>query len=129
MILLNADRFGLAAIHQLRGRIGRHGEKGLFIMLSDDSEDNDRLRFMINCNDGFEIARFDLQKRGPGDVVGSRQSGMVDLKCASLIDDIKILEVAREDAKYILRNKEKEEFKRILEYTNNSYSSAALSID
>ena len=129
MILLGAERFGLAAIHQLRGRIGRKGQKGLFIMLSDESKDNDRLSFMIDCNDGFEIARFDLQKRGPGDIVGSKQSGMIELKCASLIDDAKILEVAREDAKYILRNKDDKDFERILEYANNSYNSSSLSID
>ena len=129
MLLLGAERFGLAAIHQLRGRIGRHGQKGVFIMFSDDKDDNDRLRFMTNCNDGFEIARFDLQKRGPGDVVGSRQSGMVELRNASLIDDIKILEVAREDAKYILRNRDNEDFKNILKSAEDSYNSSGLSID
>ena len=129
MLLLGAERFGLAAIHQLRGRIGRHGQKGVFIMFSDDKDDNDRLRFMTNCNDGFEIARFDLQKRGPGDVVGSRQSGMVELRNASIIDDIKILEVAREDAKYILRNRGNEDFKNILKSAEESYNSSGLSID
>ena len=129
MLLLGAERFGLAAIHQLRGRIGRHGQKGLFIMLSDDKDDNDRLKFMINCNDGFEIARFDLQKRGPGDVVGSRQSGMVELKNASIIDDFKILEVAREEAKNILRNRDNDEFKRIVENAMNSYNESDVSID
>ena len=129
MLLLGADRFGLAAIHQLRGRIGRHGQKGLFIMLSDDSEQNDRLRFMVNCNDGFEIARFDLQKRGPGDVVVSKQSGMIEFKNASLIDDIKILEVAREDAKEILRNRDNEDYKKILNRAMDLYKASSISID
>ena len=105
MIIFDANSFGLAQLHQLRGRIGRGGQEAQCYFLSNtkDEEALKRLEFLKNNEDGFEIARFDLSLRGPGEITGVKQSGLPDFFFADLVDDLKILEVARNDAQKIVR--------------------------
>jgi ATP-dependent DNA helicase RecG len=100
MVIIHAERFGLAQLHQLRGRVGRGSDQSYCILLSyGGSEDaRKRLRVMVETTDGFRIAEEDLNIRGPGEFFGTRQSGMPDLKVANLLRDAKILEVARKEA-------------------------------
>jgi ATP-dependent DNA helicase RecG len=105
MIIESAERFGLSQLHQLRGRVGRGAEQSYCILmtshkLSDDSKT--RLQTMVRTNDGFEIAEVDLKLRGPGDLMGTQQSGVLNLKIADIIKDKDILQLARYHAKQIL---------------------------
>ena len=121
IIIYGANNFGLAQLHQLRGRVGRNGQLGYCYLLSDNEDDDSvsRLRFMCECDDGFEISRYDMQKRGVGDIIGTKQSGVSDLKTANIIDDYHILEVARKDCKTIFSNLDKLEFKEYVEYVRS----------
>lgn len=106
MIIESAERFGLSQLHQLRGRVGRGAEQSYCILmtshkLSEDSKT--RLQTMVRTNDGFEIAEVDLQLRGPGDLMGTQQSGVLNLKIADVIKDKDILQHARYYAKAILK--------------------------
>ncbi len=105
MIIESAERFGLSQLHQLRGRVGRGAEQSYCILmtghkLSDDSKT--RLGTMVKTNDGFEIAEVDLKLRGPGDIMGTQQSGVLNLKIADIVKDRDILQLARFHAKKIL---------------------------
>ncbi len=105
MIIENAERFGLAQLHQLRGRVGRGAEQSYCILMCSDKLSKEaqlRLETMIRTNNGFEIADTDLQLRGPGDLMGTQQSGVLDLLIADLGRDGKILQIAREAAKNLL---------------------------
>lgn len=108
MVIVDAERFGLAQLHQLRGRVGRGGDQSYCILISDAKTETarERMNVMRQTNDGFEIARKDLELRGPGDFFGTKQSGLPDFKLADLTSarDFKILEVAREDAERLLEN-------------------------
>ena len=97
MIIMNADRFGLSTLHQLRGRVGR-GNLDSYCMLVSNEEDNDRLKALCDVSDGFEIAEIDFKLRGPGNYLGEEQSGYHSLRYASFDNDIKILECARDDS-------------------------------
>ena len=121
IVIYGANNFGLAQLHQLRGRVGRNGELGYCYLLSDNEEDEsvERLKYMCSCEDGFEISRYDMQKRGVGDIIGTKQSGVSDLKIANIIDDYHILEVARKDCKTIFSNLDKLEFKEFVEYVSS----------
>lgn len=106
MIIESAERFGLSQLHQLRGRVGRGAEQSYCILmtghkLSEDSKT--RLQTMVSTNDGFEIAEVDLRLRGPGDLMGTQQSGVLNLKIADVIKDKDILQHARHYAKTILK--------------------------
>jgi len=104
MVIEHADRFGLAQLHQLRGRVGR-GAAASHCLLVNDSRNpqaRQRLELLVRCTDGFEIAEMDLRLRGPGQVLGTRQSGLPDLALASLTDDGAVLDLARQEAKAIL---------------------------
>lgn len=105
MVIENAERFGLSQLHQLRGRVGRGAEQSYCILMSDVKLSKDtrkRLETMVATNNGFEIAEVDLQLRGPGDMAGTQQSGLVDLRIADLAKDSEILKYAREAAMKIL---------------------------
>lgn len=105
MVIENAERFGLSQLHQLRGRVGRGAEQSYCILMSGDKLSNDartRLQTMVKTNNGFEIAEIDLQLRGPGDLQGTQQSGVLDLHIADLAKDQKILIEARNTAQEIL---------------------------
>lgn len=107
MVIENAERFGLAQLHQLRGRVGRGAAQSYCILMCSDKISNDakvRLETMVRTNNGFEIANTDLELRGPGDLMGTQQSGVLDLLIADLGKDGKILQVAREAARNILDN-------------------------
>ena len=119
MIVESAERFGLSQLHQLRGRVGRGNEQSYCILMTADNLSEDsfkRMKTMVSTNDGFEIAEVDLQLRGPGDLMGTQQSGLLDLKIANLAKDGQIVVLARDVAKGILKNDpniEKEENKAI----------------
>ena len=104
MIIEHAERFGLAQLHQLRGRVGRGGEQSFCILVSyasagaELSDSRERLEMMERTQDGFEIAEKDLQIRGPGEFFGIRQAGMPEFKVADLIEDEDLLQSAREEA-------------------------------
>ncbi len=105
MIIESAERFGLAQLHQLRGRVGRGAEQSYCLLMTDykiSADTKKRIETMVRTNNGFEIAEVDLQLRGPGDIGGTRQSGAIDLMIADLAKDGEILKVARETAVAIL---------------------------
>jgi ATP-dependent DNA helicase RecG len=105
MVIESAERFGLSQLHQLRGRVGRGAEKSYCILMSDSKLSSDakfRIKTMVQTQDGFEIANADLKLRGPGDIMGTRQSGLLNLKLGDLSKDSKILQFARKTAKEIL---------------------------
>lgn len=106
MIIENAERFGLSQLHQLRGRVGRGSDQSYCILMTDfklTAEAKKRIQTMVKTNDGFEIADVDLRLRGPGDMQGTRQSGIVDLKIADIIKDEKIVKYSRDLASEILK--------------------------
>jgi ATP-dependent DNA helicase RecG len=104
MVVENAERFGLAQLHQLRGRVGRGQHKSTCILISDSRNEEARRRLKVLCatNDGFKIADEDLKLRGPGDFFGSRQHGLPDLKIANLNTDMRLLREAQNAAREIL---------------------------
>ena len=116
MIVYHPSEFGLSSLHQLRGRIGRDGSKATFLMVDNglDEEEKEKLEVLLNNDDGFAIAEEDLKQRGPGDLSGIRQSGLPEFKYLNVVDDIKIFETARDDAKYILDHQEIKGFDYII---------------
>jgi ATP-dependent DNA helicase RecG len=107
MIIESAERFGLSQLHQLRGRVGRGAEQSYCILMTGDKLSKDslkRLETMVSTNDGFEIAEVDLQLRGPGDIMGTQQSGALNLKIADLAKDGELVTEAREEARNILNS-------------------------
>jgi ATP-dependent DNA helicase RecG len=105
MVIESAEKFGLPQLHQLRGRVGRGSEKSYCILLTGTKitkEALTRLQIMCATNDGFKIAEKDLELRGPGDIEGTKQSGVLDFKLANIVEDKQILEVARELATRII---------------------------
>ena len=120
MIIESAERFGLSQLHQLRGRVGRGGEQSYCILMTKvelSKESKKRMKTMVNSNDGFDIAEVDLQLRGPGDLMGTQQSGDLDLKISDLRKDGAIVTIAREAARKIVNEDPKFESdgnKRIL---------------
>ena len=105
MIIESAEKFGLPQLHQLRGRVGRGSEKSYCILSTKvklSEEAKQRLKIMCETNDGFKIAEKDLEIRGPGDIEGTRQSGLLNFKLANIVEDRKILEAARLAAEKII---------------------------
>jgi ATP-dependent DNA helicase RecG len=105
MVIENAERFGLSQLHQLRGRVGRGSDQSYCILMSGyelSAEARKRIATMVRTNDGFEIAETDLQLRGPGDLQGTQQSGIMDLRIADIVKDEKILKYARNLASEII---------------------------
>ncbi|HHT03286.1 MAG TPA: ATP-dependent DNA helicase RecG, partial [Bacteroidales bacterium] len=98
MIIENAERFGLSQLHQLRGRVGRGADQSYCILMTSyklSAEGKVRIETMCQTNDGFEIAEADLKLRGPGDIAGTQQSGLLDLKIADIVKDEPILKASR----------------------------------
>ena len=105
MVIENAERFGLSQLHQLRGRVGRGADQSYCILMAGNklsSDSKQRLQAMVDTNDGFEIANIDLRLRGPGDIQGTRQSGVLDFKLADLIQDEKLVSFTRKLATELL---------------------------
>lgn len=105
MVIENAEKFGLSQLHQLRGRVGRGAEKSYCILLTSSKLGNDareRISIMTSTTNGFDIAEKDLELRGPGDIEGTRQSGALNFRLASIVHDKPILEVARNAAAAVL---------------------------
>src|SRR5690606_23550917 len=105
MIIESAERLGVSQLHQLRGRVGRGAEQSYCILMTGNKLSNDsktRLETMVRTSDGFEIAEVDLKLRGPGDLMGTQQSGVLNLKIADIIKDKDILQSARFYAKKVL---------------------------
>ena len=100
MVIEQAERFGLAQLHQLRGRVGRGAEQSYCILVTGSSETaaRERIRTLVESTDGFYIAEMDMKLRGPGEFFGTRQSGLPSLRVANIIRDGEILEVARAEA-------------------------------
>ena len=112
MVIENAERFGLSQLHQLRGRVGRSDLQSYCVLVSSSRsiETRERLNIMTQTNDGFIIAEKDLQLRGPGEFLGTRQSGLPDLIISDIVRDAKILELARNEAIEFLKNNNIDDF-------------------
>ena len=107
MVIESAEKFGLSQLHQLRGRVGRGAEQSYCILLSGSrlgQDARERLKIMASTNDGFVIAEKDLELRGPGDIEGTRQSGMLSFKLANIVQDRTVLEAARDAVEDLLNN-------------------------
>jgi ATP-dependent DNA helicase RecG len=105
MVIESAEKFGLSQLHQLRGRVGRGADKSYCVLLTGPKLSNDareRLKIMTATNDGFRIAEKDLEIRGPGEIDGTRQSGALHFKLASLVEDKSMLEASRMVAEQVL---------------------------
>jgi len=106
MIIESAERFGLSQLHQLRGRVGRGSDQSYCILMSGSKiskEGKTRLETMVKSNDGFEIAEVDLRLRGPGNLMGTQQSGILQLKIADAIKDTELLKAARDTAQQVIK--------------------------
>ena len=123
MVIENAERFGLSQLHQLRGRVGRNSLQSYCVLVSPSrsQETRERLGIMTQTNDGFVIAEKDLQLRGPGEFLGTRQSGLPDLIISDIVRDAEILEKARYEAINFLKNYNIEDYPQL-----NSASSLQL---
>jgi ATP-dependent DNA helicase RecG len=106
MVVMDADRFGLAQLHQLRGRVGRSGHQSYCILITNPKTEDGRARIkaMVRTSDGFALAEEDLRLRGPGDFHGTRQSGLPEFKIADLLRDGNALEAAREEAQVLVKD-------------------------
>ena len=106
MVIYDAERFGLAQLHQLRGRVGRGEHQSYCILIADPKTDEgkERMTSMTETNDGFRLAEKDLELRGAGDFFGKRQSGLPEFKMADLVHDYRTLEVARQDASRLIQD-------------------------
>ena len=110
MVIESSEKFGLSQLHQLRGRVGRGSENSYCILMSSNKLSSDarkRIKTMTNTNDGFKVAEVDMEIRGPGNLLGTQQSGLLNLKIANIITDKEILESARKDVKEIISNDQK----------------------
>jgi ATP-dependent DNA helicase RecG len=119
MLIEQAERFGLAQLHQLRGRVGRGAEQSYCVLVTDKLGDagRERIRTMVDSNDGFYIAEMDLKLRGPGEFFGTRQSGLPALRFGNIIRDQDVLEIARGEAQALIANPPSPEaLRRVVDY-------------
>ena len=123
MVIYNAERFGLSQLHQLRGRVGRSKEQGYCYLLSEAThpEQKERLEFLENHHDGFEVSEYDLKIRGPGDLLGQKQSGLPTFMIGDIFKDYHILEITRKDAFKAMNQHQNDEkiIKLLSEIKNN----------
>lgn len=107
MVIESSEKFGLSQLHQLRGRVGRGAEKSFCILLTGtklSNEARERIKIMCATNDGFKIAEKDLELRGPGDIEGTKQSGILNFKLASIVNDVPLIQITRKAAEQLLNN-------------------------
>jgi ATP-dependent DNA helicase RecG len=118
MVIEQAERFGLAQIHQLRGRVGRSSQQSYCILVTGKLNDiaRERIRTLVSSNDGFHIAEMDMRLRGPGEFFGTRQSGVPGLRLADLLRDADVLELARAEAKQLLESGTQAELRGAVRY-------------
>jgi ATP-dependent DNA helicase RecG len=124
MVIEQAERFGLAQLHQLRGRVGRGADQSYCILVTGKLNDagKQRIRTMVDSNDGFHIAEMDMKLRGPGEFFGTRQSGLPALRIANVLRDQEILELARNEARaYIEHPPSDEELRRAIAYIRDHW--------
>jgi ATP-dependent DNA helicase RecG len=124
MVIEQAERFGLAQLHQLRGRVGRGAEQSYCILITGRLNDTgrERIRTMVESSDGFYIAEMDMKLRGPGEFFGTRQSGLPALRIASIVRDPDVLEIARGEAESFIRNPPSaEELRRAIAYIRDHW--------
>lgn len=122
MVIYGANNFGMAQLHQLRGRIGRDGKIGYCYLLTESEDENatEKLKYFSSCNDGYKISEYDMKNRGIGELIGIKQSGLpTNFMYSNLINDYAILDTARKDAKYILNNLHLKEFKNYFTLVNS----------
>jgi ATP-dependent DNA helicase RecG len=108
MVVEHAERFGLSQLHQLRGRVGRGAEQSYCVLLASDKQTEvarERLGIMEETNDGFKIAERDLEIRGPGEVMGTRQAGLPEFRVANLMRDLDIMQEARKEAEFYINQR------------------------
>lgn len=128
IVIENAERFGLSSLHQLRGRVGRNSLQSYCVLVSSTRNEDTlkRLDVLVQTNDGFVIAEKDLEIRGPGEFLGLRQSGLVELHLADLTRDLYILEMARDEAKEYVKTHSSDEFPdELKKYLNSTLSAVA----
>ncbi len=118
MVIEHAERFGLAQIHQLRGRVGRGSHQSYCVLVTGKLSQiaAERIRTLVESNDGFYIAEMDMKLRGPGEFFGTKQSGIPGLRLADLIRDSDVLELARKEAQALLEGRDTEEWKSVVRY-------------
>ncbi|MDR2976351.1 MAG: ATP-dependent DNA helicase RecG [Streptococcaceae bacterium] len=125
MIIMDADRFGLSQLHQLRGRVGRGEKKSYCILVANPKSDSgkQRMQIMVNTTDGFKLAEEDLKMRGSGEIFGLRQSGIPEFAVADIVSDYNILEVARDEALRIFADEEGryEEYINKFDYSDSGF--------
>ena len=124
MVIEQAERFGLAQLHQLRGRVGRGADQSTCILVTEKMTDaaRERIRTLVDSNDGFFIAEMDLKLRGPGEFFGTKQSGMPALRIANILRDTEILVAARRDAIALVAHpRTQEELQRVTAYVRNQW--------
>ncbi len=121
MIIYSANSFGLASLHQLRGRVGRDGEKAYCLLVDhfEEGEDDSRLKFLEKCSDGFLISEEDMRRRGPGDFIGTQQSGFPSFNSLNIVSDFKMFSIARDEVSYIFSNLNDQENKKYYLHCNN----------
>jgi ATP-dependent DNA helicase RecG len=124
MVIEQAERFGLAQLHQLRGRVGRGADQSYCVLVTDKMNDaaRDRIRTLVDSTDGFHIAEMDLKLRGPGEFFGTKQSGLPALRIANIIRDQEILELARnEAAAFIAHPPSEDDLRRAVAYVRDHW--------
>lgn len=124
MVIENAERFGLAQLHQLRGRVGRGKHQSYCILIADpvSKEIRDRMKIMVDSEDGFVVAEKDLELRGPGDIFGVRQHGLPEFKIASLPRDIYVLKLAQKAVEEVVNMRNDPECTEVMEYIYKEFN-------
>ena len=118
MVVENAERFGLAQLHQLRGRVGRGSDEAWCFLMA---EPNERLKFLASTTDGFKIAQKDMELRGPGDLFGTRQSGSIVCGVGTLAGDTQLLKLVHDEARALLRNRDSADAQAVIRLAQEAY--------
>ena len=118
MVVENAERFGLAQLHQLRGRVGRGSDEAWCFLMA---EPNERLKFLASTTDGFKIAQKDMELRGPGDLFGTRQSGSIVCGVGTLAGDTQLLKLVHDEARELLRDRDNPDAQAVIRMAEEAY--------
>ena len=124
MVIEQAEHFGLSQIHQLRGRVGRGPHQSYCVLVTGNLNDaaRERIRTLVESNDGFYIAEMDMKLRGPGEFFGTKQSGIPGLQLADLLRDADVLETARTEAQALIQSgKDNEELRNAVRYIQDHW--------